>query len=114
MKFIKKFLKCFVKNGKIHFKNHNLKKELNSSDGLVVRVYASRAVDLSLILSRVKPMTLKLIFTASLLDAQHSRDNVENKPASLLVPLERHLVGLPHLGVIDRWLATPKQARIAL
>ena len=31
----------------------------------------SRAVDSGLIPSRVKPMTLKLIFTASLLDVQH-------------------------------------------
>ena len=30
-------------------------------------------------------MTLKLVFTASLLDAQHYRDSEENKPASLLV-----------------------------
>ena len=30
-----------------------------------------RAVDSGLISSRVKPMTLKLVFTASLLDAQH-------------------------------------------
>ena len=29
------------------------------------------AVDLGLISSRVKPMILKLVFTASLLDAQH-------------------------------------------
>ena len=43
----------------------------NSSDGRVVRASALRAVDLGLILSRVKPMTLKLVFTASLLDAQH-------------------------------------------
>ena len=32
---------------------------------------ASGAVDLGLISSRVKPMTLKLPFTASLLDVQH-------------------------------------------
>ena len=32
---------------------------------------ASGAVDLGFIRSRVKPMTLKLVFTASLLDAQH-------------------------------------------
>ena len=43
----------------------------NSSDGRVVRVSASAAVDPGLIPSRVKPITLKLIFTASLLDAQH-------------------------------------------
>ena len=38
---------------------------------------------------------------------------MENKPASLLVvPLwEGHLAGFPHLGVVDRWLATPKRAR---
>ena len=60
-------------------------------------------------------MTLKLIFTASLLDAQHYGDSVENKPASLLVvPLGRAFSGIPHLGVVDRWLATPKRARIAL
>ena len=40
-------------------------------DGLVVRAFASGAVDWSLIPSRVKPVTLKLVFTASLLDAQH-------------------------------------------
>ena len=38
----------------------------------------------------------------------------ENKPASLLVVRwKRHLSGFPHLGVVDRWLATPKRARIA-
>ena len=46
---------------------------------------ASGAVDFGLIPSRVKPMTLNVVFTASLLDAQHYRDSVENKPASLLV-----------------------------
>ena len=47
---------------------------------------------------RVKPMTLKLLFIASLRDAQHKKDSVENKPASLLVvPL-----GFPHFGVVDR------------
>ena len=52
----------------------------------------SSAVHSGLIPSRVKPMTLKLVFTASLLDAQHYRDSVENKPASILVvPLEKAL-----------------------
>ena len=55
---------------------------MNSSDGRVVRASASGAVDLDLISNRVKPMTVKLIFTASLLNAQHERDSVENKPAS--------------------------------
>ena len=68
----------------------------NSSDGRVVRASASGAVDLSLIPSRVKPMTLKLVFTASPLDAQHYRNSVENKPASLLVvPLGKALSGIP-------------------
>ena len=35
------------------------------------RASVSRAVDSGLIANRVKPMTLKLVFTASLLDAQH-------------------------------------------
>ena len=40
----------------------------NSSGGQVVRASAFEATDLSLIPSRVKPMTLKLVLTASLLD----------------------------------------------
>ena len=40
-----------------------------SSDGRVVRTSVFGAVDSGLIPSRVKPMTLKLEFTASLLDA---------------------------------------------
>ena len=43
----------------------------NSSDGRVIRASASGAVDLGLIPSRVKPMALQLVFTASLLDALH-------------------------------------------
>ena len=60
-----------------------------------VRVFASGAIDLGLIPTRVKPMTLKLVFTASLLDAHHQRDSVENKLASLLVvPLEKTFSGI--------------------
>ena len=44
---------------------------LNSSDGRVVRASASGAVDSGVMTSRVKPMTLKLVFTAALLDVQH-------------------------------------------
>ena len=40
-------------------------------DGQMVRVSAFGAVDAGLIPSWVKPMTIKLVFTASLLDAQH-------------------------------------------
>ena len=60
------------------------------------RASASEAVDLGLIPSRVKPITLKLVFTASLLDPQHLRDTVENKLASSpVVPLGKALSGIP-------------------
>ena len=41
---------------------------------------------------------------------------MENKPASLLVvPLGKalNLARFAHFGVVDRWLATPKRARMA-
>ena len=44
---------------------------VSSSDGRVVRASSLRAVDLILTPSRVKPMTLKFVFTDSLLDVQH-------------------------------------------
>ena len=44
---------------------------LHNSAGRVVRASAAGAVDWGLIPGRIKPMTLKLVFTASLLDAQH-------------------------------------------
>ena len=69
----------------------------------MVRASAGGDVDLGLIPSRVKPITF--VFTASLLDVQHQRDSVENKPASLLV------VPLGNLGVVERWLVTSKPAR---
>ena len=60
------------------------------------RASAARSVDLGSIPSRVKPMTLKLVFTASLLDVQHLRVSVENKPARLqAVPLGKALNGIP-------------------
>ena len=51
----------------------------------MIRAFASGAVDLGLIPSRIKPMTLKSVFTASLFDVQRQKDSVENKLASLLV-----------------------------
>ena len=40
------------------------------------------------------------------------RDSVKNKSASLLIgPLGKTLGGIPHVGVVDRWLATPRRAR---
>ena len=68
----------------------------NSSDGRVVRASDLRAVDMGLIPSRVKPMALKLLFTAYLRDAQHLRRSVKSKPASLLfVPLRKAFSGIP-------------------
>ena len=52
----------------------NVKKvnsKFNSSDGRVVRASVCGAVGSGLITSRVKPITLKLVVTASLLDAEH-------------------------------------------
>ena len=57
----------------------------NNSGGRVVRASAPEAVDLGLIPSRVKLMTLKFVFTASLFDVQHYRDSVKNKPPSFLI-----------------------------
>ena len=78
-------------------------KLFNSSDGGVGRASVSVVVDSGLIASRVKPMTSKLIFTASQLDAQHQRDSGENKPTGLLVvPLGKELIGIYYLGVESR------------
>ena len=69
----------------------------------MVGATAFGAVDSGLILSWVKPMTLKLVFTLyqftfPLLDVEHSRDSVENKPASLLVVwLGKAQSGIPSL-----------------
>ena len=74
--------------------------KVNSSDGRVETVSVLGAVDSGLISSRAKPVTSKLVFTNSLLDS----NIVENKEASfLVVPLEKALTGILHLGVIDRW-----------
>ena len=77
----------------------------NSSDGRVVRASNSGSVDIGLIPSRVKPMTLILAFTISCLTL-NIRDSVENKPASLLVvPLQNALSGFSIL----KWLAGGRQ-----
>ena len=70
----------------------------NSSDGRGVGASAPAAVDLGFIPSPVKPMASKLVFSASLLDAPHYRDSMENKPASfLVVSLGKALSGTPSL-----------------
>ena len=71
----------------------------------MVRAFASQSVDL-----RFNPLvesyqkTLKMVFTASLLSAQHLVEVVENKPASsLVVSLGKALNGTPRLYVEDGW-----------
>ena len=55
-------------------------------DGQVVRGSASRPVDSGLIPNPIKPMTIKSVFTASLLDAVLCiKGQCGNKLASLLV-----------------------------
>ena len=79
------------------------------------RASVSGVVDSGLIPSWVKPMALKLVFTASLLDAQHYKRTVwrASLQVYLLCRWERHLAGIFHLGVVDKWLATLKRARTA-
>ena len=82
----------------------------------MVRASASEAVDLNLIPSRVKPMTLKLVFTASLLDVQALKGQCEEQAGKFTccaAPSGKVLSGIPTFGVVDRWPATPKRARIA-
>ena len=57
--------------------------EVKCSYDRFVKASASAAVDLGLIPSQIK--SISNLFTTSLLDAQHERDSVGNKPASLLV-----------------------------
>ena len=77
----------------------------------MVKEPASRAVDSGLIPSRVKPMNLKLAFTASLFDVQITRAVLRTcRQAYLLCGWARHFARFTHLGVVDNWLATPKRA----
>ena len=77
--------------------------------------FALGFVDLGLIPIWVKPMTLKFVFTASLLDAHHYRDCVKNKPASLLVvPLQKALSGISSCWCGRQMVTTPKSSYTAL
>ena len=90
------------------------RRKFNCSDGRMVRASAPGGVDLGVIPSRVKPMTLKLVFTASLLDLSiNGTEWRTSRQVYLLCRWDRHLAGFPHLGEVDRWPATPKRARIA-
>ena len=76
--------------------------------------FVSSVVDSGLIPSRVKSMILKMVFTASCLTLSiKGTAGRTSRQVYLLCRWKRHLAGFPHLGVVDRWLATPKRARIA-
>ena len=73
-------------------------------DGVEVRASASQSVDLGFItLVDSYQKTLKMVSIASLFDAQHLWEVVENKPASSLgVSLGKAPNGMLHLYVKDR------------
>ena len=55
-----------------------------------------------------------MVFTASLLGAQHIRDSVKNKPASLLVvSLDRALNGMPP-SLCDRQVVGPSSLPVVV
>ena len=85
----------------------------DSSDDPAVGASASGAVDASLIPSRVKPMALKLVFTASLLILTLIKGIVwrTSRQVYLLRRWERHLSWFSYLGVVGRRPTTPKRAR---
>ena len=87
---------------------------LTRSDGRVVRASAPGALNLGLISSRVKPMTLKLVFTASWLTLSiKSLVCRTSRQVYLLCRWKRHLAKFLHLDMVVRWSATPKRVCIA-
>ena len=77
------------------FSVQRLQNGKNSLHSRVNRVSAAGAVHSGSIPIRVKPMTIKKVFTAFLLNAQNQL-SAENKPASLLVvSLGKALSGIP-------------------
>ena len=54
----------FLQSRSSNYLEKSRSSNFNSSDGRVVRAYASGAVDLGLLPSWVKPMVLKLVFTS--------------------------------------------------
>ena len=77
----------------------------NRRDGVVVRASASPSVDLGFIFQvESYQKTLKNGITASLLGDQQNRDTWKtSRQACLLCPCARHLTGVLHLYVADRW-----------
>ena len=73
------------------------------SDGRVITATptAFGSVDSGLIPTMVKPMTVKLAFTAFLLDAQQSKGQCGEQAGEFTSGISE----------VDRWSATPKRAR---
>ena len=85
---------------------------LQCSDGRVLSAPASETADSNLIPS--KPMNSKLVPYSLLpcltLDIKRTVWRTRRQ-VYLLCRLKRQLAGFPHLGVLKRWPAIPKQAR---
>ena len=76
---------------KIHITVLQGEQQLNWPSGGSVRLWSFR---LGFDSESGQTNTLKLVFTASLLDAQHERDGVKNKTAKALVTVEKAFVGI--------------------
>ena len=95
----------------------SISSNLNRRDGIVLRASASQSVELGFI-SQVKSYqkTLRngITLLASLLHAQHNRDGVENKPASLLAAsLGKALNGIPLISC-GRQVAGPSSPPVVV
>ena len=80
----------------------------------MVRASASQSIDQGFIpLVESNHKTSKMVYTASLLDARHLGEVVENNPASsLVVSLGRLLTGRPLLYAEDRYPSFPSEERV--
>ena len=81
----------------------------------MVRASTLQSVDLGFIFQvESYQKTLKMVFTASLLGAQHNRDSVEYKPASsLVVFLGKTLNGMVP-SLCDRQVAGPSSLTVVV
>ena len=84
----------------------------NRSDGRVVRASASESVDLGFDFESGQTNDLKIdVHSFPAWRSTFKGQCGESRQVHLLCRWERHLARFPHLGVVDRWPATPKRAR---
>ena len=116
-----------VKNGKVSFMKMNKNRQAISSDNFVMtiifwtdqmaewyRASASESVDLGFDSESDQTNDLKIaIHSFPAWRLVFKGQCGERRQVYLLCRWERHLTEFPHLGVVDRWPATPKRARIA-